>query len=133
MPLPLKPGTLRCLSRWTSYIWKDVFFQPGIYLLATAVSPRRLLLEEVSRDADSALCLSRLYLFFFFLRDFHLLLLESQVHGSPPLQAESCFMVEHPWRAGCGTGSRGGLREEGPGRLGTCGRAPGPPLRATLS
>lgn len=125
------------LSRWTSYIWKDVFFSVEIstcWLLQQV--PEGQFLKKSLGDADSALCLSLTtlpFFFFFFQRDFHLLLLESQVHGSPSLQTESCFMVEHPWRAGCGHGLQRRAQGRRGLRLGTCGRVPGPPLRATLS
>ena len=133
--MPLKPGTLRCLSlggratfgRTFSSVWKS--------LLAGYCSKCQKVrfLKKSSGDSDSALCLSltTLPFFFFFLRDFHLLPLKSQVHGSPSLRRNPVsWWGTHSVQA-AGRGCRGGLRGGGDAAWGPAVESPahlfGPP------
>ena len=135
MPFATKTGDLAMpLSWWTSYIWKDVFFSVEIstcWLLLQV--PEGSFFEEVFRRLG--LCSLPLphdfTFFFFFLRDFHLLPLKSQVHGSPSLRRNPVsWWGTHSVQA-AGRGCRGGLRGGGDAAWGHAVESPahlfGPP------
>lgn len=107
MPFAIKAADLAVsLLNGTSYVLKDHCLPCGnIYLLATAELPGRDkaspagVSEAGFQPLDYAMFSappSRLFFFFLFtIRDFHLLLLESQVHCSGYLRRNPCFIMEH--------------------------------------
>ena len=114
--MALKPGTWRCLSpRWTSYVWKDVFYGVEIstcWLLQQVPEGLKPLQLSFRSLQEKRILLSaspsRLNLPFFPFSCKRLSFVVSRKPGawqsiSP---AEPCFLLGHPRRAGCG--------EEGP-------------------